>query len=115
MSLGQWPVTIELPVQWGDMDAFQHVNNVVYLRWFESARIEYADRMGLSAMMAAHRIGPILAAVKCNYRRPVTHDEVEMLRAAYVSADPTMRGVIQRMAQISVSNPDGIPTRKYSP
>ena len=44
-----------------------------------------------------------------------THDEVEMLRAAYVSADPTMRGVIQRMAQISVSNPDGIPTRKYSP
>jgi hypothetical protein len=43
------------------------------------------------------------------------HAEVEMLRAAYVSADPTMRGVIQRMAQISVSNPDGIPTRKYSP
>ncbi len=37
-ALGKWPVTVELPVQWGDMDAFGHVNNAVYLRWFESRR-----------------------------------------------------------------------------
>ena len=35
----RFPVVIELPVQWGEMDAFGHVNNVVYLRWFESGRI----------------------------------------------------------------------------
>ena len=36
------PIVIALSVQWGDMDAFAHVNNTVYLRWFESARIAAA-------------------------------------------------------------------------
>ena len=35
--LADFPVLIAWPVQWGDMDAFQHVNNTVYFRWFESA------------------------------------------------------------------------------
>ena len=39
--LAGFPVTINLPVLWGDQDAFRHVNNIVYLRWFESARIAY--------------------------------------------------------------------------
>ena len=38
-------VVLELPVQCGDMDAAQHVNNTVYLRWIESARIEMFQKM----------------------------------------------------------------------
>ena len=37
--LAGYPVRIEVPVAWGEMDAFGHVNNVVYFRYFESARI----------------------------------------------------------------------------
>ena len=37
-ALTDFPTTVTLPVQWGDQDAFGHVNNTVYLRWFESAR-----------------------------------------------------------------------------
>ena len=37
-----WPIQTEIPIQWGDMDAFSHVNNVIYIRWFETARIELA-------------------------------------------------------------------------
>ena len=46
-GLSRWPVTIELPVQWGELDSFGHVNNVVFLRWFESARIAYFERCGV--------------------------------------------------------------------
>ena len=67
-----FPVTVDLPVQWGDQDAFQHVNNTVYLRWFESGRIAYARRVGLHELMAAERVGPILASIHCDYRRPIT-------------------------------------------
>ena len=70
--LAEFPVTITLPVQWGDQDAFQHVNNTVYFRWFESARIAYWGRIGMDAMMRERRVGPILAAVACDYRRQVT-------------------------------------------
>jgi acyl-CoA thioester hydrolase len=67
-----FPIVIALPAQWGDMDAFAHVNNTVYLRWFESARIAYGARIGLADRMARENIGPILASISCDYRRPIT-------------------------------------------
>ena len=63
------PVSIAIPVQWGDQDAFGHVNNTVYFRWFESARIAYFMRMGLVAFQSNDRIGSILASSSCDYRR----------------------------------------------
>jgi acyl-CoA thioester hydrolase len=58
-----------LPVQWGDMDAFGHVNNVVYIRWFESARIDLLESLKSAVTMQPGGIGPILASIKCDYRR----------------------------------------------
>ncbi|MBK7857414.1 MAG: acyl-CoA thioesterase [Archangiaceae bacterium] len=67
----QWPVEVVLPVQWGDMDAFQHVNNVVYLRWFETARIAYFARVGLPTAAGSTAPGPILARATIDFRAPV--------------------------------------------
>jgi acyl-CoA thioester hydrolase len=63
---------IVIPVQWGDQDAFGHVNNSIPFRWFESARIAYFRRIGLLDLYQARRIGPILAAISCDYRRQIT-------------------------------------------
>jgi acyl-CoA thioester hydrolase len=71
--VNRWPVTIELPVQWGDMDSFGHVNNVVYLRWFESARIAYFERAGILAGMPDR--GPIQARQEVDYRLPLTYPD----------------------------------------
>lgn len=69
--LHDFPVVIEIPVSWGDQDAFGHVNNTVFFRWFESARIAYTTKLGLPEWFQTRRIGPILAAVSCNFRRQV--------------------------------------------
>ena len=76
--MNRWPVSLLLPVQWGDMDAFQHVNNVAYLRWFESARIAYFERAGILEGMPA--IGPILARLTIDYRIPLLYPDA--LRAS---------------------------------
>jgi acyl-CoA thioester hydrolase len=70
-QLGRYPVVVEVPVAWGDMDAFGHVNNTVYLRWFESARIAYFMRIGLSDPKTSGGKGPILARTSCDYRLPL--------------------------------------------
>jgi acyl-CoA thioester hydrolase len=72
-ALGRWPVVIETPIAWGDMDAFQHVNNTVYLRWCESARIAYFERLGLSDRLEETDIGPILARASVDFRLPLTY------------------------------------------
>jgi len=73
---GKFPVSLEIPVAWGDMDSFGHVNNVIFLRWCESARIAYFDRTGITERMKAEKIGPILARACLDYRRPVTYPDV---------------------------------------
>ncbi len=64
-----FPVICTLPVQWGDQDAFAHVNNTTYIRWFESSRFAYGTETGMSQLYETQKIGPILASVSCNYRR----------------------------------------------
>lgn len=66
--------TIELPVQWGDMDAAQHVNNTVYLRWTESARIEMFQKIS-GGTLEFKKIVPILAWQDCKYIFPVTYPD----------------------------------------
>ena len=65
------PVTVELPVLWGDLDALGHVNNTRFFRWFEEARIALFERVEI-----AHRdqpgVGPILARTECDFLAPVT-------------------------------------------
>lgn len=68
-------VKITIPIQWGDQDAFGHVNNIHFLRWFESARIEYLRQC--NARISNESVGPILASVNCDYRKQVLFpDEV---------------------------------------
>jgi len=70
--LPDFPIRIEIPVAWGEMDAFQHVNNVVYFRYFESARIAYFDAIEVMNVMEATGVGPILADTRCRFRIPLT-------------------------------------------
>ena len=58
-------------MEWNNLDAFEHVNNTHFIRWFESARIAYLDRCDLLDWMKSQSHGPILASVHCHYRRPV--------------------------------------------
>ncbi|MEJ7618043.1 MAG: thioesterase family protein [Pyrinomonadaceae bacterium] len=70
--LKDFPVAIELPVVWGEMDAFQHVNNIVYFRYFESARMAYFEKLDLWNFMKETGIGPIQATAQCRFRIPLT-------------------------------------------
>ena len=74
-ALADYSVVTTVAVQWGDQDAFGHVNNVVYFRWFESNRMEYATRCGLADAPRESELAPILASISCNYRLQVRHPD----------------------------------------
>ncbi len=79
-----YPVVVELPVAWGEMDAFQHVNNVVYFRYFENARILYSKKAGLHAIKEQTGIGPILGSTSCRYKFPLTYPDTVSVGAKTV-------------------------------
>jgi acyl-CoA thioester hydrolase len=73
--LKPYPVIITLPVAWGEMDAFQHVNNVIYFKYFESVRIAYFEKLEMMNLMEETGIGPILASTQCRYKVPLTYPD----------------------------------------
>ena len=73
--LAGFPVVIELPVAWGEMDSYRHVNNVVYFRYFENARLEYFRRLDWFAFERDTGVGPILAATQARFRKPLTYPD----------------------------------------
>jgi acyl-CoA thioester hydrolase len=90
-----YPVVIEVPVRWGDMDLLGHVNNIIYLQYFETARIEYMVRAGLGPPGPAWRDhGFIVASLNCHYRAPVTYPDT-VSAGARVSALGDDRMVIE--------------------
>ncbi|WP_164012554.1 acyl-CoA thioesterase [Pyxidicoccus trucidator] len=77
--LKDFPVVIPFTLHWSEMDAFGHANNARTFTWFESSRIAYFARVGLTGPSGAGEdrtpggIGPILAATNAEYLRPVVY------------------------------------------
>jgi acyl-CoA thioester hydrolase len=87
--LDGFPIRVEIPVAWGDMDAFGHVNNTVYFRWFETARIAFLEAIGFTAGGESGEVGPILGSTQCRFRRPVAFPDTVTVgvRATAVDKD----------------------------
>lgn len=70
-DLNQYPVIYEQQVAWGDMDAFGHVNNVIYYRYMESARIAYFDELNI----LSQDVNTVVATNQCKYIKPMFYPD----------------------------------------
>jgi len=69
--------TMRMPVRWGDMDAMGHVNNTVYFRYIESARIAWLEQVG--ALPDPTRTGPVLINAQCSFLKQLKYPaEIEV-------------------------------------
>ena len=74
-ELSHYPIIHQQPIHWGEMDAFNHLNNVVYYRYAESARIGYLQALG----MFDGNMVTVLAQSSCQYLHPVTYPDTLLL------------------------------------
>ncbi len=74
--------SIELPVQFRDIDVMGHVNNATYLQYMETARVELARRFG--QLTDGIRPGFIVASARCDFKKPI-RDEHRITVSVWVS------------------------------
>jgi acyl-CoA thioester hydrolase len=87
-DLALFPVVVELDVAWGDMDSYAHVNNVVYFRYFENARIALLDRIGWLRSMNEDGLGPIAASTSARFRKPLAYPDHILVGARVTDVQP---------------------------
>ena len=62
----------QFPIRWGDMDALGHVNNTVYFRYFEQARLEWFEQSGFGSSISEGQ-GMVIVDNHAEYLRPVVY------------------------------------------
>ena len=117
--LAGFPVVVEQAVVWGEMDSYRHVNNAVYFRYFESARLEYFRRMGWMEFEQTTGVGPILAATQARFRKPLTYPDtiVVAARASAVGEDRiTMEHIVwsQRLRAVAAEGQGTVVSFHYA-
>lgn len=79
-----FPVTIEIKVEWRDMDAAGHVHNVKYLGFVESGRVAYFEALGFDVAPKTGT-GVVVAMIDCKYIFPVTYPDSVVLATRSVN------------------------------
>ena len=71
LNLKDYPIIYEQRVDWGDMDALGHVNNVVYYRYMENARIYFMDQLQLRRS----DVNTVIASNQCKYINSIIYPD----------------------------------------
>jgi acyl-CoA thioester hydrolase len=88
-SLDDFNIKVDIPIAWGDMDAFKHVNNTRFFRYFEIARIKYFEKAGFLETMEKNSIGPILASISAKFIKPLFYPDTVTVGSRVTSIEPT--------------------------
>jgi acyl-CoA thioester hydrolase len=96
----------ELQVRWGDMDAYQHVNNVAYAAYLQEARAELLAAAGVRASAHARHGTFVVARLKVTYLRQLTFRPAPIAVTTWVSAISPAR--ITLRSEISEPVDDGL-------
>ena len=73
MTTTRAPVhTTTIPIRWGDMDAQGHVNNTIYFRYMEQARIEWLERVA-ELIGPVSGLGSVIVNASCTFIEPLAH------------------------------------------
>ena len=73
--LTEYTFQLDMNVEWGDMDALQHVNNVEYFKYFQKVRIAYFEKNNSSMLFSESRISTILASTQCKFIYPLFYPD----------------------------------------
>lgn len=78
-QLKLFPSITTIKVRWGEMDSANHVNNVLYLRWSETARFDYFENINIPVVPDEEGTGIILGWQDCKYIIPIVYPDTVYL------------------------------------
>ena len=73
--LKDFTFVVDLNIEWGDMDALQHVNNIEYFKYFQVARIAYFEKINSDSVFGETPIPLILASTQCKFIYPLAYPD----------------------------------------
>lgn len=96
--------TARLPLRWGDVDMYGHVNNTVYFRLCEQARVEWIEALGYPVGPGAAS-GPVIINAACTFYIPINYPATALV---YTYAGEPGRSSVMTWYEIRVEGDERI-------
>jgi len=71
--------TTHITLRWGDMDAYGHLNNTLFFRFFEQARVEWLEKLALPVRPDGEKT-PVIVHTDCTFLLPVNYPDSVTIR-----------------------------------
>jgi acyl-CoA thioester hydrolase len=75
------PLSLELRIDWSEQDLFGHINNVMYAKYVQAARVNLWEKIGLDKHFRETNTGPTLAATSIQFKQPLYYPGLVIIRS----------------------------------
>ncbi|SDR98984.1 acyl-CoA thioesterase [Christiangramia echinicola] len=73
IKISDFKLSLELRIDWGDLDMYEHVNNVSYMRYLQSGRVNFWEASGIHEFYRNSNQGTMLVSTKCDFKRSLNY------------------------------------------
>ena len=72
-KVSEYKLSLELRIDWGDLDMYEHVNNVSYMQYLQSGRVNFWEASGIHEFYRHSNQGTMLVSTKCDFRKSLQY------------------------------------------
>lgn len=76
----EFKLSLELRIDWSDLDMYEHVNNVSYMRYLQSGRVNFWEATGIHEFYKDSNQGTMLVSTKCDFRKPLFYPGTALIK-----------------------------------
>lgn len=73
MDFSGYKLSLELRIDWSDLDMYQHVNNLTFIRFLQSGRVNFWEATGLGVLYEKTNRGPMLVSTHCDFKKSLQY------------------------------------------
>ncbi|HZF99861.1 MAG TPA: acyl-CoA thioesterase [Chitinophagales bacterium] len=101
VPIDSFPVSLQLRLDWSEMDLFGHVNNVQYFKFIQAARVNFWEHLASMIKLWEQRVGPSLASTGCQFRKPLFYPGNIVVQSKLEFVKTTSFGIHHRILNSS--------------
>lgn len=73
IDLSEYKLSLDIRIDWSDLDMYKHVNNVTYMRYLQSGRVNFWEASGIYDHYQDSNQGTMLVSTRCDFKNPLLY------------------------------------------
>ena len=75
-EIADYKLSLDLRIDWSDLDMYEHVNNITFMRYLQSGRVNFWESTGIHEFYQKTNQGTMLVSTNCDFKRPLHYPGV---------------------------------------